>query len=395
MRKKITKLIGVLFILSAVLAMPGKKAFAVVSTPEQMGETFTGQLDSAGDEKWYQLKTTKDGYFEIELGVNADSTEGIKLGWNMEVYDASYNCVKSYQRITNNTTSERLTMGKNATFYIKICSNSNRDYDAPIGVSYSLLAKETKKTNWETEKNNSKNTADKINANVKTYGTIWVKDDQDMYKYTVGKNGYMYFDFNVEEEDTQGVRDGWFMEIYDQNMKLLESTGRITLGGRSKYYNFKKGTVLYVKIGVNSTWEPDVPINVLYSIKPVEKASSTWEIEKNNNKKSATKLTSSKIGTIYIKDDVDYYAYKAKKTGKKKIKFTIEEDDTFISGYGWHITIMESSGKAIKTFEFLKEDVSASIKVKKGKTYYVKIEAQRVNTYDYGLLNRRYKIRVQ
>lgn len=393
MRKKITKLIGVLFILCAVLAMPGKKAFAVISTPEQMGETFTGQLDSAGDEKWYQLKTTKDGYFEIEFGVNADSTEGINWGWNMEVYDASYNCIKCYKGITSNIISERLTMGKNSTFYILICANYNNESYAPVGVSYSLLAKETKKANWETEKNGSKSTADKIKANVKTYGTIWVRDDQDMYKYTVGKNGYMYFEFNVEEEDTRGVRWGWFMNVYDQNMNLLESRDSITVGSRSKYYSFKKGTVLYVKIGSHYSDDSYAPTDALYSIKPVEKASSAWEIEKNNTKKSATTLTSSKIGTIYVGDDVDYYAYKAKKTGKKKIKFTIEEDDTFNSGYGWHITIMDSSGKAVKTFDYVKQDLSTSIKVKKGKTYYVKIAAQ--YDRDGGILDYRYKIRVQ
>ena len=366
------KLLSILFAM-VLFAMGGmftftQNAHAIDYVPKEMDTSFSDSLSDNSDENWYTLTTTMDGYFTISFAPSDTTTHG----WNLAVYDENFNCIKSYNEIKLNFTSDRIMLPCNSTFYIKV-EGRWKDNWAPVGISYTISTNQVYDASWELEANGTTSKATSLSSGEKKFATIWKNDDVDYFEFVTTQNGYTQFEFAVEEEDTSKSTHGWDISILNSNGEIIYSQSDITMGYVSRRFNFKKGTTLYVV--VEGRWKDNwAPIDALYSITANENMNSAWELEPNNTTSKAITITSSKVGTIFTGSDVDFYKYKAKKNTRKKLKLSIVDD--VVVNYGWNITIYKKSASDQNIVRQVKEitnDKTIKFKVKKGVKYYIKI----------------------
>lgn len=238
----------------------------------------------------------------------------------------------------------------------------------------------------ESEDNNSRGSANQILSGNDYTGTFDSYDDSDCFKYKATANGTISVKLTCNGPDesipllqlgigTNTSVDNMFCECSDSDISSCDIP-------------VTKGTTYYidVKNASSTTYEPDE--NFYYSIRLTLTPNNYVERENNNSRSKATKLTLNKsmIGTNTIDSDTDFYKFTATKSGLLKIKFYHYFDDalSFVFAVGTN-----SSANNLKE-QYSDSDMSAKIRVKKGKTYYVKI-----STYSnsYSELGSKYKIK--
>lgn len=319
--------------------------------------TMHGNIYSDDDDvDFFKYTVGVTGHFNFTL---KDAAE--KGGrWRLTVYDSSLNELESNTNSDYSLTTNTYNFKKGTELYLKVADSYRSE-----GYEYTLTVNETAASNWEQEANDTKATATVIKANQTKYGNLYSDDDVDYYKYKVDVTGYYSFIFN----DTKAEGGRWRITVYDSSLKELESVTNDDNTLTTNTYNFKKGTVLYLKVSDSYRAEYHE-----YSLKVIAKKSGNWEQEKNNSFKCSIglKLNTVKYGNLYNEDDVDYYSYTATKTGSLKTSFKFDADDV---GRGWKVTIYDSSKKEIKTVTDITTDKTISFKVTKGKKYYVVVKS--------------------
>lgn len=334
----------------------------------KMDTVVTGKLETKDDYQLFKFKTTKSGYINLTFSANDIDESG--RGWDIDIYDAEYNYLFGYEHVKGveqQFISGKIELGKNATFYVKVSASAS--YSVPLDIEYRLCVKQTQKSNWEKGNNGTYLKAEKLTTKKKTYGTIWRNGDADFYKYKVKNTGYTQFLFTAEEASTSN--NHWEVYFYDKNLNCIYYEDDIRqLCRYSHKFNFKKGTTIYIKVVGGGTYM--TPVDHTYSIKPIEKSTTAWETESNNTFKKATTLpVKGKIGTCLNSSDIDFYKYKAKSTGTKKLRFTMESDTN--CGSGWNIEIYNSKKECVARYTYIKQDKIIKYKMKKNTTYYIKV----------------------
>jgi hypothetical protein len=329
--------------------------------------TVAGNLSSNDKEDWYKFTLPSDGYFTYNL-VAVESRE-------VCLFDSSLNKVSSDSGTA--IQSQRFNYSKGTVFYVRI----ENGYWSGDG-DYELTIKFTKTKNWELEDNNSRKNAEKLSGKMK--GTMLSSDDEDWYKYTAPKSGYVYFKFI--NEDSVVTSEGWKITVYDKDLKELASW-TFKSDDKAGTFTVNAKTVLYIKISYSGGVKDSV-----YSIAPIFKATEYVEKENNNSFKKATKIKAGKgyIGVRNYDSDEDYYKFVAPSTGTYKISFVCVDEPS----YGYDVTIYGPSKKELKKLSNLTDDKSVKIKMKKGKTYYIHVDRHSSYWWDGYCWASKYKVKV-
>lgn len=376
--KKIVTILVTLVIILASISNPGLASEANANSlntaiPVAMNSTASGKLSYAKDALYYKLTTGKNSYFNLFFYSSGDRSN-IHLGWYVEIIDSNLNVVKSYDSVEESFKTTRISLGQNTTFYVKVRAavpDGGGSY-APINVPFSFKAVETTESLWEKETDNSLKTANNIGVNQVYKGTIWHENDVDYYKYRFNKSGCVRFTFSAEE--TADINLGWRISVYDKSQKRISMFDYVDdKGVISTRYNFKKGSVIYIKVEAAENHDYYyAPIDMLYSIKLQNVSTKGWERpEKNDSFSNATVVTSSKSGTLYTTDDVDYYKFTTTKKART-IRFTTSGNSNNLEG-GFNIRIYDSNKKEILRCSKGGVMNSYSYRFKPGKTYYIRI----------------------
>jgi hypothetical protein len=332
--------------------------------------TVAGNVSDEDREDWYRFTLPSDGYFVY----NTIST----VTHSVTLYDSSLDEISSDRGKV--VESQRYNYAKGTVFLVKV--SVIHEVSGYPSTDYELNIKFTKTKNWELEDNNSRKTAEKLSGKMK--GTMLSSSDEDWYKYTAPKSGYVYFKFI--NEDSVVTNSGWKVTAYDKDLTELASW-TFNSDDKAGTFTVNAKTVLYIKI----SYSGDVKDSV-YSITPVFKATAYVEKENNNSFKKATKIKSGKayIGVRNYDSDEDYYKFVAPATGTFKISFTCVDEVK----YGYDVTIYDSSKKELKKLSNLTDDKSVKIKMKKGKTYYIHVNRHSSYWWDgYSWLDK-YKVKV-
>lgn len=364
-KKIANRLIFALCVIASVTIGFSHSVKAVDYQQKEMNSTFSDSLEEAKSVNRYAYKTTEDGYLTISFIPETES----RYGWNMKLLDSNYQELTSWKGIKNNYVTRKLTFEKNSQFYIEV-EGYYHDKDAPVGIRYDLSVNHVNDSEWEVEANNTFGKANSLKSGVEKRGSLWLKSDVDYYKFKVTKTGYTVFKFVPDQEHTYG----WKITYYDGQGNVLYQYAPIKTNYTSRIFNLKKGSTIYFSIE-GYYHDNHAPVGIEYTISAVEKATNTWESEPNDTSKKATTISGSKYGTLYLNSDVDVYKYKAKTAGKKKIKFSIEDDVNVT--YGWRIKVYEGnidSSKLVASLNQVKNDTTLKFKAKKGKNYFVVIE---------------------
>ena len=232
----------------------------------------------------------------------------------------------------------------------------------------------------ESEPNNTKSKANALKANVAMHGSIAEGGDTDYYSYTVESNGYYYFQFeNIDGQENKTVT---FYNSANKKLYWINGTGR------SRYFDFAKGTTVYVAVSGVDYYKGS------YTLTPVQEADSAWAVEPNNNKKKATKVkrNQTKYATIGYFEDVDFFLYKATKSGKTKLSFVVEDDEVDRIGYGWNVYIYNAKNKQLTHADLIQVDTELTFKAKKNAKYYIKVVSSASYAGAYGV---KYSLKVK
>ncbi|MCQ2496602.1 MAG: hypothetical protein MJ131_08425 [Lachnospiraceae bacterium] len=232
-----------------------KKANTLTSGKEKYGTLWTEK-----DIDYYKFKTTKTGYTQIEF--HSESGEVINHGWNLSIFDSTGKLIKKTEGIKENFKSLKLDFKKGTIFYVLV-EGQYKDNWSPVDKLYSIMAKEVKTTSYEEESNNTVKKATLLQK--KKYGTTYVKDDIDYYKYLAKATKKVTVKFTLEDDEI--VNHGWSVNIYDGTVseKYLVAHDNAVVNDVSFKFKAKKGHNYYIVVEprYKDNW---APIDITYMV---------------------------------------------------------------------------------------------------------------------------------
>lgn len=205
------------------------------------------------------------------------------------------------------------------------------------------------------------------------------------FKYTMPANGYFYYKITPKycRELYYGENGKDYTEYYEtdfslsntsltQNYKRYIDCNYIDYGEnyQSPKLAFKKGSTISITLTEDFTYNKDFESCYMLSVYFVKV--NNFETENNNSKKTASKLALKKTYTgNLVNDDVDYWVFKAPKTGTYKVSAISTEE---LEGYYYFRAYKGSKdygGYYMRTGEGYNTVFKG--KLKKGQKLYIKV----------------------
>lgn len=323
---------------------------------------------------YYKYTTSASGYVYFRIAKESmDPT--YSPTWYLQVYDSKMNKV-DYIVSDNSYEPWPVMVRKGETFYLEVYGSGTGVQDT----DFSIQADLTKHENVEIEDNDSAQLATKLDNGKLYLGTV-DKEDEDYYKITAAKSGVYTIHFD-RHDFTATNSPKWNFALYDSKLnELYEINTEFNEGGFDVDYALAKGKTIFIKIrNYNNAG------GSLYELKTTFTAKKNIETEKNDNFSSAdkVKLLTTIYGVLAEEGDGDYYLFKAAKTGKYKVSFSLTDYVT----YAQQIAIYDSSHNLIKTTNKIYKNASLTFKAKKGKKYYIRVFHAGDGGYNLGRLYR-------
>ncbi len=347
------------------------------ATAISVNENVTGKNETKQDKDYYKFTVASDGVFHIDFQHELFENSG-KV-WQIKLYDESgVNSIdgsSSYWAATGDQNLQTPDFGvKAGTYYVSVNPYTSSSYSDK---EYNLTVKFTASDAWESENNNSKDTADVIAINKEISGASTFSSDEDWFKFTTTEDGYFNLAFSHELLDSSNTT--WAVRLYDDTgVNYLDGATsiwavRANKTGETANIGIKAGTY-FVKVSPYGTHS-----NMNYSIKVNFTASKIWESENNHKKENADDISvnTEYFGAFSSGADVDWYKFTVEKDGF----FTFELNHELVDNTSkcWSVYFYDESGvnfiDGTKTYWTWKGDQVGSIAnygIKAG-TYYVKI----------------------
>ena len=305
------------------------------ATKISLNTTIYDNLSSSSDVDYFKFTTTSTGYVTITF-THSNSLGSSNL-WEVYFLDQSSATIVSMNVGGNELSRSFANIGLPAgEYYIKVNKYSNYSTD-----SYGLRVSFSSSSVWETEFNDSRNTADPISIGTQYYGTIMHGSDYDYFKFTTTTTGYVTVNFT--HENSVGSSNLWEVYLLDQSGATIVS---MNVGGNELSLNLANiglpASTYYVKINKYSSYSTDK-----YGLKISFTASTVWETEFNDSRNTANPIS---IGTQYYGkimhgSDYDYYYFDLNKSDT--ITITFSHDILSSSTKYWTITLYDASGSSL------------------------------------------------
>jgi hypothetical protein len=280
-----------------------------------------GSLYKSSDIDWYKVSISTKGYFNVILALDGSSNaDDVSYGWDMNVYDSSFNEIQKISGVRGNNTCANRAYAP-GTYYIKISANFS--LSAPIDCIYNLTVKTTESNLWESEDNDSSAKADTVELNKTYHGLLHSSSDVDWYKVKVTGSGKLTV--TLKKPDSTNIDDvkyGWNLELCKSTGDALAKTTEINNSGKVALSNLKKGTY-YVKVTAN--FSLSAPIDCEYTLK----ATFTEGLSKVSLKSATAGKKQVKLSWKKVSGATGYYVYRStSKSGKYTKIATIKKGST-------------------------------------------------------------------
>lgn len=320
-------------------------------------------LDGAPDYRWYKFIVPKvAGYVTVNFAKQDLDAGG---AWHVQIYSESNLSDNLYDWHTySKLTSEKLTLPA-GTCYIKVLDGAYN----PAGIDYSLTITFTADSAYESESNNTKETANVITSGKNYYGKVNSNDLYDWYKFSTTDSGY--FTVDLGPLGVGQPSGGWTMFVYDANSNKLYDKDGIKESTKTYKIPCKPGNY-YVKIATQEFFSPSDS----YSLKLTFSKTSTMESEYNNTYKTANTI---KTGVAYTgafqgaEDAEDWYKFKLTSSGAVYLKFNRSNNTSPEKiKQGWKIELYKGvSATPLQTLT-TKDVATLKLNLSKG-MYYVRV----------------------
>lgn len=288
------------------------------------GTTYRGLLLNQKDTDWYAVTISKNGCFNVTLDTDA-ATSDVGAGWKVSVYEKGNSKPIKVVKSIKKTTSVELPYPA-GTYWIEVKGQESGTagvVNPPKEIIYKLSVNEASGS-WESENNNSKETADKIKVNTTYTGSFQDRADEDYYRVTLSKNSIvtLYAGRN-SKTGSADVAKGWGVTLYDKNMKKV--TGFTAKEWKAyQKLTLAKGTY-YVKInGIQSWYDSNVPVDKRYNLHVKAVSGDVTSV-----KASSTSTTSIKLSWSADRSASGYQIYRSTSSkGRYKLIGTVKKGST-------------------------------------------------------------------
>lgn len=317
----------------------------------------------------YKAVIDENGYQNITLNFDATKKDDVNNGWTLKVYDENKEELYQVAGIKSQFTSANFAFAKGKTVYISIESGIKSSLFMPKGVEYNLNFHTYADSEYEIENNNKYIDANEIPTGGAVKGSLLNKDDEDYFVYQIPESGYTNVSFEIVDFVPNKILGGWNLEIYDKNKSLVYKEAGIIKDVTLPELPLAKGQKIYIRILPKLAVSTFAPAEVLYKLKLNTTKSSKWEVEDNGSFKKANKLSGTKSANLINSSDMDYFTFKAAKTGKYKL--SIDTGDNVKNAYKIEVFVNNKSKKAVSKVTM--SDKSYTFKAKKGQKVWVRI----------------------
>jgi len=380
LKKKTKKIISALCIVAMMvttlpMSILDVEAANVKGTKITTNQSCIEKLSVKDEVDWYTFEITKEGYFQIEFGPKNVDDSTIEDGWKLTIYDENETKIKSVTDITTKSTLAKMPF-RPGVYFVKVQAQSAFSNYAPVNCEYSLTVSEIANANWEKEYNENMSKANTIKPNTTYYGTTYCTDDVDFFKVNITETGYFAVEFSAENINSNKVKDGWTIIIYDADGEKLKTVSELVSKTTTPVLPFAKGTY-YIKISPYSTFTSSSPVDCTYTFKVKSVKSTIWESEYNDKLGAADLINSDTTyyGTLYNVDDKDFFKVNIKKKGYFTVKVAPKDFTNNKVKDGWSFVVYDKNGTELEKVDNIKNSKS-SIKLPFSTgTYYIEVKS--------------------
>ncbi len=345
---------------------------------ESSRHTFIKKGDE--EEKWYIFDIDKRGYFRIKFNTT-ENTDGDKVsdGWWWGLYRKGNlnSTVREWSRVSNGTSYYYCF--EPGTYYLRVKPTT---YYGAWDCEYEVTVLFNEENTAELEANDNGKDANSLEEGVCYSGTLKDREDEDWYKIHLDKTSALKVKLSVDERtDGDSIAAGWKFLIYDSSFsKALKEYNSIKSDCESMELPLGKGDY-YICVKANSIY--DAPVNGIYNITAFLNNDNQWEAEYNDENGKATTLTTGEknkvTGTLYWKEDVDWYKVKISKNGYFNIRMYIDDDEHHeLLKEGYLLELYYKDMTLIGSFDITSKVATQELPFRKG-IYYIKVKAR--NSY--------------
>lgn len=327
--------------------------------PISTGTEVSDNLSKSGEVDYFRFTLSKNGAVSVSF-----SHDYVDSGsWRITLYNSDneeilgYDCSESP---VNKTTDQ---MGLSAgTYYLKVTEANWRYSNATYRVKVNYSPSDV----WETEFNETIQTADDIFPNNVKNGSLITGNDKDYFRIRLSEDGYISITFANEYTDS----GSWRVLLYNANNEEITNYtfNSSPLSDTTNKMGLASGTY-YLKVET-ANWNPS---SIPYQLTVNFTASSNWESEFNNSMQTANsiKVNTYKYGNLLSYSDVDYYQFAISKTQNISFSFDIETVKTGC----WKIELVNANNETVKEYIIngnTSSETTDSTTMPAGK-YYVKV----------------------
>lgn len=372
MKEKFKLLFLLLFVFMFSNLVP-KSIYAATEVKLAPNKELRKRLSTEFRDQIYAVTIDKSGYQNFKFLYLESSANTIGKGFTIEIKDADKKILHSVEGIEKEYISPNFAFKKGETVYVYITEAF--DFVDPVnGIDIRFQFNTIENKFFETEPNDSFETAIKLSNSKGMKGNLYAAGDMDFYSYKVPFSRANRMRFKVSSGDTTRLKDGYSVEVYDVDKKLIAKKdlmmGKVDIDGK----DFKIGQTVYVKIFATNT--DKAPDKVDYVVTAVSKIDKNGEAEVNDKLKKANKITKTKSGFLTDEFDVDCFVFQSKST--KKHKITLDTGD--LENKSYQLTVF-SKGKGSKFTKKLKKKItkeqSFSVSLKKGEKIWIELKGKK------------------
>lgn len=324
---------------------------ATADNYDRLGQTITGSISSASDTDYYKITSTTKGYLSFQLQHDKVSGRLSTDIYSVAVCDAAGNTLYTMTSKKDEEKSESVNFGLDAgTYYLKVSGIQYMDASGSLtvqganGETYKLKVSWTNADNWESESNDTYDTANTAVSGTTYSGDIRTYSDVDYFKTSLSANGYINVKLTHPVVSGQETTNMFVLSVIrkvDKDQYTEVYTTKIRGGDTSistPNLGLPKGEY-YIKIaGTGNTTGTllsgtSYPVNYDVCIKA--KTASDREVESNDSAATANTVKNGKTyyGSTSSSSDKDYYKIKMSKAGYLQIKFGHKNSQSTASCY--------------------------------------------------------------
>jgi hypothetical protein len=324
------------------------------------------------EEDWFVLEKKSDSSKKEILNISLSGVSGVNSV--LYLYDAEGNEIASADENGAGTGESILGVGltDEGRYYILVTTvGYSFNHDEPYTLKASYQEYDPL---YEVEPNDSFDSANDI-SNGEIKGRINNKKDRDIYYYKSSKSPWIY-----RVELTPSAKSDLKYTIFNSDKKKIVEVNNAGTGEKEVHPNFYSTGNFYVAVESKNIPENISETEYSLTVKPFEDIKNQ-EIEPNDSKNEATRITSEEIrGYISKKGDKDYFLLEYNARAKNHYEIT------GVKGGEIKVSVTDPLGYIIKSVN-VRTDNRVKISEIIDKKGYIIIESV-VENYDSGYIIR-------